>query len=59
MTLEQFLLLISWIFNVIFTFLSFIYNIQLTNSIKFGPVCVIFLIFMLIMYVIFRPFSKK
>lgn len=58
MSLGSLLSIFGFLFDILFTALAFIYNIQLTDNIKFGPVCVIFLIFFIVLYIMFKPFRK-
>lgn len=58
MTSNEFLLILSWVFNIVFSIVMFIYDIPLTENIKFGPVCIILIIFMILLYLLFKPFTK-
>lgn len=59
MFLAQFLEIIRFLFNIFFQFWIMIYNIPLTNNIKFGPVLIIFVILFIFIYLMFRPFRDR
>lgn len=58
MRIEDFYSIIRFIFYVLFQGVLFIYNIPITDNVKFGPLAIIIILIMILLYTIFKPFRK-